>query len=478
MNSDADRGCVVHNRFSKVIVFFLLLSFPISKLFADVCLPQNMDKWFSISPFIFKGKVVKKNGLQYLIKITDLYKGDLKKYVSVSGDFELDKEYFVLANYDRKGSLFAYFGCGMDASYLIASPAERVDGDIYDARLNENILAYNYTYVARAGAYRDAYKVIMWNKLVREKGKDASYALMEYTKKADYSMGLKVYSTFKDVLLDDNNSARVAKNKSIFVYLLALTGQVDEALENAALNFKAYPDDAIVQQHYAWALAMNGKIKEVPKKIMSYAALSIREENGFNFSKTNLDDLEFKQSVLFKVSFNSSKIDDLKFDGSETSLLNFSHSVIEDLDYKFVDSYDDVFVGARIIDFDVRASKLDGVKFNNSKIVMNARNSQFVGVSFKGAVFDGSEFSSVNFSEVSLAGVSFKASNLSGIYTFDENGIDFSSVLFDEKTIWPNNFDLKSMRLLPIDSKNLLEEENESSRYRYSRRSDGYWLAY
>lgn len=456
------------------IVLFLLLILSCKLSFAESCIPSGMDYVILRSSVIFRGIVVKSNESKAKFKVIDLYKGQIKKYTEVLGDFNTGGEYFILASYGLDGKLYSNWNCGY-GSFLFKSLEDW--GDQWWNYRGE--IESRYIYVAKASAQRDL-ALIKWNRLLREPEKNAVLTYQGYVENNNFSMALKVYDKYKDTILDGKQE-NVIKNKSIYVYILASTGDLKKAYDQAKKNWEEFPENKIVQQHYAWILSLLGRQNEIPKNINSFARLGIRNDN-FNYSGVKLNQVEFLESSIYKLSFELSQIYSLDFDVSETSLLNFSNSEISSLEYDEVDSDNDKFSGASIDRFDINDSRLDNSDFSNSKVVLDVDDSEFVEVLFENAILDNSEFEEVKFSGVVLKGVSFKASDLSGIYTFDEQGIDFSSVIFDEKTIWPANFDLKTKKLLPVNDENLAEElaksEEERRMQRYSKRINGYWLLY
>jgi hypothetical protein len=171
---------------------------------------------------------------------------------------------------------------------------------------------------------------------------------------------------------------------------LAIGPNREAVIDSLAPYLAAHPDDQEAMHQYVLALVRLDRLDEVPANWRDFSGL-----NGihYDFSNRKLDGASFQDNIMYEASFV----------GSELQNSDFSRTHLATGDFSGADLTGALMIGAG----------LGGVKF-------------------QGAVLDNADLSGAYLARADLRGASLRGVDLSKV--------DLDGVLYDETTIWPDEF--------------------------------------
>ncbi len=136
---------------------------------------------------------------------------------------------------------------------------------------------------------------------------------------------------------------------------------------------------------------------------------------AINFRNSNLNNIDFHGSALEKIDFQKAHLTNINFKNSSLKQINFTKAILHNVDMSYLD---------------LSKSK---IRFKN----LDLTNSKFIKTNLQGL-----DFSNANLSNVNLTGANLSNANLTGA---NLSNAKLTSVIFNEETIFPKNFDRKKL---------------------------------
>ena len=247
--------------------------------------------------------------------------------------------------------------------------------------------------------------------------------------------------------------------------LLTAKGRDDDARRIiGALPAQAGPPPDEAMRQWVWMLARQGQPRDIPEDWRDFAGIEL--DGGSLFLKAGMEGANFRGARLNAVrldyrlrgaDFTGASLTDVMFSEVDLSKATLRNARLEKGRWQKVDLSGADLEGAR---GSVQAivSKFDGLwapwaDLPGFAFLGSGRGAVFAGSSLEGSGFSGSDLTDSDFSNANLSGANLDGADLTGTSLRKSDlrkatlkfaklgGADLSDAVYDQATIWPDEFD-------------------------------------
>lgn len=462
--------------FMKLLAFVLGLLLSASAL-TFTCQYPGVERRIRDAHVIFEGKAIAYDKHSTTFKVSELYKGDPdREKIKIRGKYDIGDVHLIYGQIDENRNLFTH-ECSFNANISKLEDASAIK------RYGERTIRMFYEEQAELKSYLAIYGKGLWRKLSENPDKWVEKSVRIYTEWGDYQRALSVFKNYPKHIPAFEGSTKLSRDDiqdiGIYVFILGKNKYYSEAYKIISELYRLFPDNDVVQQHYSWIEYNLHKERVFERDLVSFAGIDFHS-SFLDFSNREMEKRKFVGCDLSGLNLSESKVKEFYVSRTKIAGGNFGRSKIGRIDYDLVDANGNDYSYSQISEFDVDETRLSHAKFVGAVVMMDASETRVADTDFENAVFDGSKFSRVEFSKVNLNGASFKGADLEDVFTFDEEGVDFSKTIYDENTIWPRDMDKDSLILKPTGSTYIRMKwfDSELKRAMDSTYSSRYWVYY
>lgn len=430
----------------------------------------DWDETVASAPIIFMGKALSFTPLRYSdgdevigyseFKVLDTFKGILPRKVKLETyPVQVGKKYIFPLHFDDNFNLKTYSSaCSGDVNVLLDTK-QLIRDKNWRYHIEERGGSYeHFGRLEQLKAYNMHIDILMKNaQKTLKKGEKPN---LDFLFRNNEIQKLLLLFEKYNLVNGTESQQRIAE----YIYLLGETGRVDDAIKVASESYKKLKKlnqriHTEFSQSYAWIMAKKNLYNEIEDDIKDFAQIFYDGRTDKNIAANIIrPDLTLYESEIYNLDVSNSKIE-----GELGSYCSFLQDIsIKNFEIKgnmevlLSDFYDFIIEDSHISRAEFYSSFIYNVSIKRTSL----SNAEFDFVNISESVFQNVDFSHSHWDLVQITksefnNVDFSGSDLSGIYTYDENGIDFSNVKFDEHTIWPKNMNLTKMILEPEENRHL-----------------------